>query len=89
MLNIYNCPVTVYKGVSYNPDGSLVPYEYETVWVNPEDDPMECGGEYDFYVNGEEIVICGTLGNAAEYESFAEYACYADYEAGKPPIRQC
>ena len=82
IATIYNTPVTVYRGVNYNPDGTPVPFRFETAFFN--DDLWR--GDYLFGVaeNGE-LYPTGTVGNAVEVESTTEYKNYAEMMLSEYP----
>lgn len=48
MANIYNTPITVYRGTDYNPDGTSVPWVFCTAFLD-EDDGYS--GEFLFAVD--------------------------------------
>ena len=75
MANIHDTPITVYRGTDYNPDGTAVPWRFETAFFNDEN---QCG-EYLFNVdeNGD-LYPTGTVGNAVEYETASTYKNYAE-----------
>ena len=83
--NIYNTPITVYHGHSYNPDGTVVPFMFSTAWFDNED----IVGNFEFVVddNGN-VDAVGSLGNAIQFDYSIEYRNYCEWvldEAGFLP----
>lgn len=80
MPNIYDTKITVYRGTSYNPDGSPVYWSFCTAFFPSEEEGGYFdGGEYLFDVDeNNEIYPTGTVGNAVEYDEVVEYRNYCE-----------
>ena len=78
MANIYDTPITVYRGTNYNPDGTPIPWSFCTAFFTDEE---ESGyyGEYLFCVDeNDDIYPTGTVGNAVIIETAQEYKNYCE-----------
>lgn len=75
MANIYDTPITVYRGTDYNPDGTPIPWSFCAAFFDEE----EYTGEFLFCIdeNGN-IYPVGTVGNADEIESEENYNNYCE-----------
>lgn len=77
-MNIYDKPVTLYKGTNYNPDGSPVDFSYVTAFLSEDEDINGWGGEYLIAAaDTGELIQVGLVGNAAGYDTASEFENYA------------
>ena len=92
-MTIYDTPVTVYRGKSYNPDGSTVEFSFCTAFLDADDDVYGRGGEYLVAADDSgDLYTVGTVGNAARYDSATEYASYCEMmlaEGRRTRCRRC